>query len=231
MTNLVKNLFQVRKRIGDACAASGRNPSEITLLAVSKTKPLEMIKQAYASGQIDFGENYLQDAVNKAQALPEAHWHFIGQIQSNKTRAIATHFDWVHSLASEKIARRLNNQRESLPPINVLFQINVSNDPAKGGVAAERASELLDQVKDMPNLKPRGLMTIAENTEDPVVLRRYFAKIRMLLQDLSATHALEDFDQLSMGMTADLEPAITEGATIVRVGTAIFGQRNNKEQQ
>ena len=231
MTNVVKNLFQVRERIGHACVVSGRNPDDVTLLAVSKTKPIEMVQQAFAAGQIDFGENYLQDAVSKVQTMPEAHWHFIGQIQSNKTRAIATHFDWVHSLASEKIARRLNNQREASTPINVLFQINVSNDPTKGGVEAERASDLLDQVKDMQNLKPRGLMTITENSEDPNKLRRYFAKIRMLIQDLNATHDLEDFDQLSMGMTADLEPAIAEGATIVRVGTAIFGQRNNKEQQ
>ena len=229
MTNVVKNLFQVKERIGHACAASGRNPSDVTLLAVSKTKPIEMVQQTFAAGQIDFGENYLQDAVSKVQTMPEANWHFIGQIQSNKTRAIATHFDWVHSLASEKIARRLNNQRESSTPINVLFQVNVSNDPTKGGVEAERASDLLDQVKDMQNLKPRGLMTITESSEDPNELRRYFAKMRMLVQDLNATHDLEDFDQLSMGMTADLEPAIAEGATIVRVGTAIFGQRNNKE--
>ncbi|HAK53207.1 MAG TPA: YggS family pyridoxal phosphate-dependent enzyme [Gammaproteobacteria bacterium] len=231
MTNVVENLSRVRKRIERACSASGRDPREITLLAVSKTKPMEMVRQAFAAGQLDFGENYLQDATSKVQALPHARWHFIGQIQSNKTRSIAADFDWVHSLASEKIARRLNSQRESAIPINVLLQINVSSDPAKAGIEVERASDLLDKVKDMQNLKPRGLMTITENTEDTDELRGYFAKLRKLLEDLNATHDLEDFDQLSMGMTADLEPAITEGATIVRIGTAIFGQRKKKEQQ
>ena len=167
MTNVTDNLHKVRQRIDSACAQCGRDPSSVMLVAVSKTKPAQMVQEAIAAGQRDFGENYLQDAMEKVSKLPQACWHFIGQIQSNKTRQIANHFDWVHSLASEKIAQRLNNQRELASPLNILLQVNVSNDASKAGVAIHQAGELLKFVKGMKNLQPRGLMTITEQTENP----------------------------------------------------------------
>lgn len=225
MSGVVQNLQSVRERITRICAESARDPSEVQLLAVSKTKPATQVQEAIAVGQQDFGENYVQDAMDKVIRFPNVHWHFIGHIQSNKTRWIANHFDWVHSLDSLKIARRLNEQRQREAPLNVLLQINVSNDPAKAGLAVDEAGALLEGLSDMERLLPRGLMTITEETNDTVTQRKYFRRLAQLLNELNAQYKLNHFDQLSMGMTGDLESAIAEGATWVRIGTAIFGAR------
>ena len=225
MSSVVRNLQSVRERIARICAVSARDPSEVQLLAVSKTKPATLVQEAIAVGQQDFGENYVQDAMDKVLQFPDVHWHFIGHIQSNKTRWIANHFDWVHSLDSLKIARRLNAQRQREAPLNVLLQINVSNDPAKAGLAVDEAGALLEGLSDMERLLPRGLMTITEETNDTVTQKKYFRRLAQLLNELNAQYKLKQFDQLSMGMTGDLESAIAEGATWVRIGTAIFGAR------
>ena len=225
MTSVTSNLHQVQERIYKACLQNNRDPGDVRLLAVSKTKPDTMVAEAIAAGQLDFGENYLQDAMVKVVQFPQACWHFIGHIQSNKTKQIANHFDWVHSVASQKVARRLNDQRELTTPLNVLLQINVSDDPAKAGIAEGQAEALLSCILGLKKLHPRGLMTITEQTEDPQAQRRHFKHLAQILDNLNSGYLLDRFNQLSMGMTGDLESAIAEGATIVRIGTAIFGQR------
>ncbi len=230
MATVAENLSVVRSRITSACAASGRPPDSVRLLAISKTKPEALVREAIKSGQLDFGENYLQDAIPKIEALPDATWHFIGRIQSNKTRQIANHFDWVHSLASLKVARRLSDQRERDVPLNVLIQVNVSDDTAKDGIRPDQARELIDQIADLHQLKLCGLMTITEQTNDITAQRLYFRRLADLLIHLQCETGLEHFSELSMGMTRDLEPAIEEGATWVRVGTAIFGARSDLSQ-
>ena len=225
MTSVTDNLHDVRQQIDSACSEYGRSPSDVMLLAVSKTKPLYMVEEALGAGQLDFGENYLQDAMDKVHALPKTRWHFIGHIQSNKTRLIANHFDWVHSVASRKIAQRLSDQREGPEPLNILLQVNVSDDTAKAGTPVNQTGELLSHVLQMKNLRPRGLMTITEHTSEPTRQRHYFAMLARLRDDLNKKFPIGDFDQLSMGMTQDLNSAIAEGATIVRIGTAIFGER------
>ncbi len=223
--SIADNLVAVRERILRACHEANRDPASVRLLAVSKTKPGTMVQQAIDAGQTDFGENYLQDALDKVQQFPDAQWHFIGRVQSNKTRQIANHFDWVHSLAGLKVARRLNDQRDHSDPLNVLLQVNISGDPAKEGVSESDASRLLADLAEMSNLRPRGLMTITEATQDPRKQRDHFRQLADLLDNLQNQLGLAGFDQLSMGMTADLESAIAEGATWVRIGTAIFGAR------
>jgi pyridoxal phosphate enzyme (YggS family) len=232
LTSVTDNLHDVRQQIDNACCEYHRSPSDVMLLAVSKTKPLYMVEEALGAGQLDFGENYLQDAMDKVRLLPKARWHFIGHIQSNKTRLIANHFDWVHSVASRKIAQRLNDQREGQEPLNILLQVNVSDDSDKAGSSMDQTGELLGHVLQMENLRPRGLMTITEHSGDPTRQRHYFAMLARLRDDLNKEFSIADFDQLSMGMTQDLNSAIAEGATIVRIGTAIFGEResSNKEQ-
>ena len=222
---VVNNLLRVKERIQSACLESGRDPGTVMLLAVSKTKPIEMLQIAMAEGQNAFGENYVQDAIAKINLLPNANWHFIGHIQSNKTQLIANNFDWVHSLASLKNAKRLNDQRERKKALNILLQVNVSKDPQKAGIQANTANEFLKAIEDMENLKLRGLMTIIENTKDQRQQRAQFARLSKLHEELNSKYVLPDFNQLSMGMTQDLEAAIAEGATIVRVGTDIFGAR------
>jgi pyridoxal phosphate enzyme (YggS family) len=215
------------RRIARAASAAGRAPESIDLVAVSKTFPSEFVAQAQAAGQSAFGENYVQEAVEKItklRALPIA-WHFIGPVQSNKTGAIATHFQWVHSVEREKIARRLNDARQDdLPSLHVCIQVNVSGEASKSGIAPAECERLAAAVTRMPRLRLRGLMAIPEPTADTALQRRHFARLRELKEMLVARgYAL---DALSMGMSDDLEAAIAEGATMVRVGTAIFGRRD-----
>ena len=226
MATIVDNLQAVRARIGRAARASGREPGDVLLVAVSKTFPVEHIAQVHAAGQRAFGENYAQEAVEKITKLADIslEWHFIGPIQSNKTGAIAVHFHWVHSVEREKIAQRLNAARPSeLPPLNICIQVNVSGEASKSGVSPGGEIRLAEAIARMPRLKLRGLMAIPEPTPDVKLQRRRFALLRELKEKLVARgHAL---DTLSMGMSDDFEAAIAEGATMVRIGTAIFGSR------
>ena len=226
MTTIATNLQAVHDRIRRAAQSAGRPPSAIALVAVSKTWPAEKIAEAHACGQNAFGENYVQEAMGKITRLAHLplEWHFIGPIQSNKTRGIAEHFQWVHSVEREKIAIRLNDARPArLPPLNVCIQVNVSGQASKSGVAPGDELALARAITALPQLRLRGLMAIPEPTPDAGVQRRRFARLRELKDGLvAAGFAL---DTLSMGMSDDLEAAILEGATMVRVGTAIFGQR------
>ena len=226
MATIAANLQAVHVRIERAAQAVGRTPGDITLVAVSKTFPAEYIAQAHAAGQRAFGENYAQEAVEKITKLAHLplEWHFIGPIQSNKTSVIAPHCQWVHSVAREKIAQRLDAARPAgLPPLNVCIQVNVSGEAAKSGVDPGEELELVEAIARLPRLKLRGLMAIPEPTPDPALRRRRFALLRELKERLVARG--HDLDTLSMGMSDDLEAAIAEGATMVRVGTAIFGMR------
>ena len=226
MTLIAANLQAVRARIARAAQAAGRSPGDIVLLAVSKTFPAGCVAQAHAAGQTAFGENHLQEAVEKITRLRELGlvWHFIGPIQGNKTGPIAAHFQWVHSIEREKIAMRLNAARtEDQPPLNICIQVNVSGEASKSGVAPGEELRLADTIARLPRLKLRGLMAIPEPTSDGALQRRRFALLRELKDKLAAQgHVL---DTLSMGMSDDLEAAIAEGATMVRIGTAIFGSR------
>ena len=229
MATIQSNLQAVNTRIAAACAAFGRDRAGVRLVAVSKTWPAEAVREAAAAGQLDFGENYLQEALDKIAALSslpaKLSWHFIGPLQSNKTRPVAEHFDWVHSVEREKIAERLNAQRpEGAPALNLCIQVNISGEASKSGVEPAALATLARAVARMPRLKLRGLMSVPEPTGDEALSRRRFASLRKLLEELNRDgHAL---DTLSMGMTADLEAAVAEGATMVRIGTAIFGQRH-----
>ena len=226
MTTIPNALQAVRQRIAQAAAAANRPLEGIQLLAVSKTVPPALVRQAYAAGQRAFGESYVQEAVDKILALNDLplKWHFIGPIQSNKTRPITENFAWVHSLDRARIADRLAAARPaSLPDLQVCLQVNVSGEPSKSGVAPEELPALARHVQTLPRLKLRGLMAIPEPTADAERQRQHFRMLRELLEHLNA----EGFqlDTLSMGMSDDLEAAIAEGATIVRVGSAIFGER------
>lgn len=226
MTSIGSNLQAVRSRIAAACLACGRDPSEVALLAVSKTWPAARVADAAASGQQAFGENYVQEGVAKVAALAELdlEWHFIGPLQSNKTRPVAAHFQWVHSVDRLKVAQRLAEQRDAhLPPLNVCLQVNVSGEASKGGVAPAEVAPLARAVAALPRLALRGLMAIPEPTDDQALLARRFAGLRHLRDELRAGGL--GLDTLSMGMSDDLEVAIAEGSTLVRVGTAIFGKR------
>jgi pyridoxal phosphate enzyme (YggS family) len=226
MDTIEKRLQAVKSRIARACAAAGRDPRDIVLVAVSKTFPADAVRAAHAAGQRDFGENHAQDAVAKIDALGDLDlvWHFIGPIQSNKTRSIAAHFAWVHSIDRLKIAERLAAQRpEALPPLQACIQVNVSGEATKSGVAPAEAPALARAVAALPRLQLRGLMAIPEPTDDPALQRRRFESLRDLRDRLAADGFA--LDTLSMGMSDDLEAAIAAGATMVRVGTAIFGAR------
>jgi len=271
---LRQNYEQVLQRIDAACRAAGRQAGTVRLLAVGKAFPASRIMALAALGQRDFGENYLQEALDKIAACRDERsgtaiegsrmswpqpperlswpqppgrlswpqppgrlsWHFIGPIQSNKTRPIAVHFDWVHSVEREKIAHRLSEQRpEGLAPLNLCLQVNVSGEASKSGVAPEEAKALALAVATLPRVKLRGLMAIPEPTDDVALQRARFASLRQLLQRIRSALAgatsddvARDFDTLSMGMSADLEAAVVEGATIVRVGSALFGDRPAK---
>lgn len=224
MSTIAENIAKVRVRIREAEQAKNRTPDSVQLLAVSKTKPAADIREAFACGLADFGENYLQEALAKQAELADLAltWHFIGPIQSNKTRPIAEHFQWVHSVDRLKVAQRLSEQRPAnLPPLNVLLQVNVSGEDSKSGCSPEELPALAQAVAQLPHLKLRGLMTIPEPTEDVAAQHAAFARLRELM------HALNlGLDTLSMGMSHDLEAAIDEGATWVRIGTALFGARD-----
>ncbi|MCH8256992.1 MAG: YggS family pyridoxal phosphate-dependent enzyme [Proteobacteria bacterium] len=227
MGNVKDNLLRVQARINDACIAACRNPESVKLLAVSKTKPPSMVREAIDAGQSDFGENYLQDALVKISEVPDATWHYIGNIQSNKTRGIATHFDWVHTVTSEKIARRLNSQRpESALPLNIMLQVNVNHEPGRQGVDKADLPALVESTLQLDHLRLRGLMAIPEKVDDEERQLANFVELAELLAAIQGRFFLPGFDQLSMGMSADLEAAISAGATWIRIGTAIFGERH-----
>jgi pyridoxal phosphate enzyme (YggS family) len=229
---LINDNFQaVNERITAACEDSQRARASVALLAVSKTKPLELIRAAYALGQRDFGENYLQDALPKIVGLPEASWHFIGHIQSNKTRDIATHFDFVHGVASEKIATRLNAARpDHKPPLGVFLQINLVDETAKSGVAPEQAASLAAHVMGCEQLSLIGLMGIPPAAFSLSERGQFFDQLKTLQLDLKKALPTGVLSELSMGMSEDLEVAIASGATWVRVGSALFGRRIPKEK-
>jgi pyridoxal phosphate enzyme (YggS family) len=231
MSTIALKLQAVDALIVAAANACGRPAQSVQLLAVSKTFGPEAVLQAVAAGQTTFGENYLQEALDKmaavATALPgrQLEWHFIGPIQSNKTRPIATHFAWAHTVDRLKIAQRLSEQRPAeLGPINICLQVNISGEASKSGATPHELPELARQVAQLPNVRLRGLMAIPEPETDPVRQRASFARVRALFEQLRADGL--ELDTLSMGMSADLSAAIAEGATIVRVGSAIFGTRH-----
>jgi pyridoxal phosphate enzyme (YggS family) len=226
MTSIAANLQAVRERIAAACNAAGRPAAAVNLLAVSKTWPAAVVRAAAAAGQRRFGESYVQEALPKVAALRDLdlEWHFIGPLQSNKTRPVAETFAWVHSVERLKIAERLSQQRPpQLGPLNVCLQVNVSGEASKSGCAPDEVAALAPAVARLPNLRLRGLMAIPEPSDDVALQRGRFALLRELRDGL-ATGGLA-LDTLSMGMSDDLETAVMEGATIVRVGTAIFGER------
>lgn len=228
MNAVTSRLAEVREKIAEATVSAGRELGSVSLLAVSKKKPPELLLSAYREGQKDFGENYLQEALDKQKSLEgcEITWHFIGPIQSNKTRAIAENFDWVHSVDRLKIAKRLSDQRpKERGALNICLQVNISNELSKSGVLLSELPELVKAVSELPNLRLRGLMAIPEkhpiNSDEQ---RAPFRKLREALEKIKAQGY--SVDTLSMGMTGDLESAISEGATWVRVGRAIFGERD-----
>jgi PLP dependent protein len=226
LTTIALNLGAVRARIERAARSCGRDASTIVLLAVSKTFPASCVEEAHRAGQRAFGESYVQEAVRKITALAglPLEWHFIGPVQSNKTRAIAEHFHWVHSIERAKVAARLSAARPPhLPPLNVCIQVNVSGEASKRGVAPGGERALAEAIAGLPGLRLRGLMAIPEPGADPGARRAPYGRLREMRDALAASgYAL---DTLSMGMSDDLEAAVAEGATIVRVGTAIFGSR------
>ena len=226
MKRITQNLQCLYKQIDGAEQKYGRKPGSVTLLAVSKTHPAEYISIAAESGQRHFGESYLQEALRKIRELddPRLIWHFVGPIQSNKTRGIAENFTWVHSVDRIKIAKRLNELRPAaLPPLNVCIQINISGEATKSGIVPEQLAAMAAQVNALPRLRLRGLMAMPEETGDCTAQRRVFHRMRESLKELQG--AGFDLDTLSLGTTHDMEAAIAEGATIVRIGTAIFGPR------
>lgn len=227
MSAIADNLQAVRIRIAAAERLYGRPPGSVQLLAVSKTKPLADVFAAYTAGQTAFGENYVQEGVEKCLASRDIplEWHFIGPLQSNKSRTVAENFAWVHSIDRLKIAERLSAQRPAeLPPLQVCVQVNVSGEASKSGCAPAEAGPLCHAVAALPHLRLRGLMAIPEAGGDLEAQRRPFRRLREILEQLRAEGL--PLDTLSMGMTHDLEAAIAEGATLVRIGTAIFGERN-----
>jgi len=225
--NLAENLRQVRRRVETAACAAGRDPASVTLIGVSKTHPASAIKEAVAAGLTDLGENYVQEAVEKIGEVADATvtWHFIGALQSNKTREVAESFQWVHTVDRLKIATRLSEQRPHYaPPLQVCLQVNIGGEDTKSGVQPGTLGELAGAVAALPRLRLRGLMCIPPPEDDEGRQRHWFARLRRLRDELNAAgHAL---DALSMGMSGDFELAIAEGATHVRVGTAIFGTRS-----
>lgn len=230
MTAILSNLQATREAVARAAQAAQRGDGEVRLLAVSKTFPAQAVREAYQAGQRAFGENYVQEALDKIGALHDLplEWHFIGPVQSNKTRVIAENFSWVHGVDRLKIAERLSAQRPAhLPPLNICLQVNVSGEGSKSGVAPGEVEALAVQAAQLPNLKLRGLMAIPAPAADPAAQRLPFAQMRALLQQLNSRGL--QLDTLSMGMSHDYPAAIAEGATIVRIGTAIFGARTKAQ--
>jgi hypothetical protein len=228
MSSITANLQAVRERVAAAVRAAGRPADAVRVVAVSKTIAADAVREAASGGQRDFGENYVTEGVEKIRELASLGltWHYIGPIQSNKTRLIAEHFDWVHSIDREKIAARLSQARDARQAeLQVCIQVNVSDEASKSGVAPAEAASLARAVAGLPRLRLRGLMAIPEPTPDVGVQRGRFAQLRELRDELNRRGF--ELDTLSMGMSADLEAAIVEGATLVRVGTAIFGERKS----
>ncbi|WP_429045554.1 YggS family pyridoxal phosphate-dependent enzyme [Aeromonas hydrophila] len=231
MNQIAEHLLQVKERIVQAASRAGRSRDHIQLLAVSKTKPLEAVCEAYATGQRRFGESYAQEAATKIDTLREQgvcadiEWHFIGPLQSNKSKLVAERFDWVQSVDREKLIERLNNQRPSgLAPLNVCLQINISGESSKSGTSEQEIFRLAELVSRCERLRLRGLMAIPEHTSDEAVLAAQMVRMQALFTELAQQYP--GVDTLSMGMTEDLELAIGHGSTMVRVGTAIFGARD-----
>jgi pyridoxal phosphate enzyme (YggS family) len=230
MTTIAANLQSVHQRIADACAAAQRHVNEVTLLPVSKTFGPEAVREAHAAGETAFGENYIQEAVEKQALLADLplQWHCIGPIQSNKTRLVAQHFAWAHTIDRLKIAQRLSEQRpQAMPPLSVCIQVNIDGGASKAGVPPGEALALAREVHALPRLKLRGLMTIPEPAEGFAAQLAVHRRARALYEELRAAGL--PLDTLSMGMTGDLEAAIHAGSTMVRVGTAIFGARAAKQ--
>jgi len=231
MSSISDNLQAVSADIRAAAIASGRDPQQLRLLAVSKTFPADAVIDAAEAGQHCFGENYLQEALEKMQEVHakkpqlQLEWHFIGPIQSNKTRPIAEHFSWVHSVDREKIAQRLSEQRPAgMPALNICLQVNISGEASKSGVLPEEAVVLAQKIAVLPGLQLRGLMAVPEASDDEQVQRQAFRQLKLLSDDIQAAGI--SLDTLSMGMSSDMRAAIAEGSTMVRIGTAIFGNRN-----
>ncbi|SHI09969.1 YggS family pyridoxal phosphate-dependent enzyme [Ferrimonas marina] len=227
MSTISERIQQAQNRIQQATAEAKRPEGSVTLLAVSKTKPAEMVREAHQAGLSHFGENYLQDALDKMAQLADLPltWHFIGPLQSNKTRPVAEHFHWVHSVDRDKIAQRLSDQRPAgMAPLNVCLQVNISAEQSKSGVTPEQLPALAELVEQLPGLNLRGLMAIPAASDDPAEQRQAFARLRALQQQLLVKHP--GLTTLSMGMSNDLEAAIYEGSTMVRIGTALFGARD-----
>ena len=229
MTDIARHLEAVQQRIAAAARSAGRDPRTVELLAVSQTFPADAVRAAHAAGQRAFGENYVQESIAKIETLADLRanleWHFIGPLQSNKTRPVAEHFDWVHSVDRLKIAQRLSAQRPAhLPPLNVCLQVNVSGEASKSGVAPGEVAEVAHAIAALPRVVLRGLMSIPEPESDLAAQRAPHRRLRELFDTLRADGLA--LDTLSMGMSADLEAAVLEGATIVRIGTAIFGARD-----
>lgn len=229
MAELKNRLQAVLQQIHDAETAAGRPAKSVQLLAVSKTWPAAKLRELAQAGQQHFGENYLQEALAKIDALADLAliWHFIGPIQSNKTRDIAAHFDWVHSVDRLKIAKRLSEQRPAdLPPLNICLQVNIDDEDSKSGISPEALMQLADDVKQFANLKLRGLMVIPKVTDDTTAQHDAFQRSLALYQSLQ--QQLPDIDTLSMGMSGDLTAAIANGSTMVRIGSALFGRRHTQ---
>ena len=226
--SLESRIKLVKERVNTACIVNGRSPNSVTLLAVSKTKPIEMLREAERHGLKQFGENYADEAKEKIQQRPalKSEWHFIGRIQSNKTQSIAQHFAWIHTVDRIKVAKRLASHCPENKILQILLQVNVDSDENKGGIEAGKIDELIKYVLSEPNLNLRGLMTILSRETDP---QKGYSKLRDLFNHLQETYTqeLHNWDTLSMGMSNDLEVAVNCGATIVRVGTDIFGSRDN----
>lgn len=227
--NIAENIIQIQQNIAEYARKYHRSPESIQLLAVSKTKAVEQITLAYKAGQKDFGESYLQEAIEKIEQLRSLDiiWHFIGAIQSNKTRDIAQYFNWVHSVDRLKIARRLSEQRPAdKPPLNICLQVNISEENNKAGLSLDALTDTALAIQTLPQIRLRGLMAIPARAETLSQQRQIFSQMRIAMESLNQ-HGL-DLDTLSMGMSNDMEAAIAEGATIVRIGTAIFGARSPK---
>lgn len=227
-TTVASRVTATQQRLAEAARSAGRDPAGILLLAISKTQPADVIQAAYDAGLRAFGENYLQEAVDKQPQLPaDIEWHCTGPVQSNKSKLVAEHFDWCHTVDSVKLAERLNNQRpEALPPLNVCIQLHIGGEESKSGIAADAVPAVAAAIAKLPRLRLRGVMTIPPASEDPAEQRRWFAEARAVYERLRAQ--VPGVDTLSMGMSGDMEAAIAEGSTMIRIGSALFGPRAPK---
>ncbi|QLB13336.1 hypothetical protein EV697_10341 [Bisgaardia hudsonensis] len=229
--SIQENLLKIQQEIHQVCKCANRECSSVKLLAVSKTKPMEDIFSAYKAGQVAFGENYVQEGIEKITYFQQQNinleWHFIGPLQSNKTRLVAEYFDWIQTLDREKIAFRLNEQRPiNQLPLNVLIQINISDETTKSGIQPNEMLAFAEYIQNLPQLKLRGLMVIPAPLKDRLEQQNIFLKVNKLFTDLQKHYPNEQIDTLSMGMSDDMDLAINAGSTMVRIGTAIFGKRN-----